>query len=175
MGDITSSTDSGGKETVYDYDKFRQLTKITGPDGVIAQYEYDKLGRKTKEIDSAGRVHITSYDSPSQISETDANGKTTTREYDAVGRLIKVTYNDGSYHRYFYENYKTTITQPGERYGEIRYGGNDYGEKTYGGLKYGGSGAKYGYDPENNIVKFYDEDNGSLKYIEYPRNKTISY
>ncbi|MCD4786242.1 MAG: RHS repeat protein [Candidatus Eremiobacteraeota bacterium] len=35
-------------------------------------------------------------DSPSQTSEIDANGKTTTGEYDEIGRLIKVTYNDDS-------------------------------------------------------------------------------
>ena len=81
----------------------------------------------------------------------------------------------GLIHSYTYYQYKTTITQPGERYGEIRYGGNDYGSKTYGSEKYGGSGAKYGYDPENNIEYIYDEETGSLKYVKYPRNKIISY
>ena len=115
MNDITVSTGPDGKETAYYYDQFLQLAEITGPNGIVAQYEYDKIGRRIKEIDSAGRVAEYNYESFSKDSVTDNSGKTTTRGYDEYGRLTKITYNDGSYHSYTYNQCGTTITQPGER------------------------------------------------------------
>ena len=175
MSDATSSTGADGSQDTYEYDEYRQLTKVNTSSGSTIQYEYDKLGRKTKETDSSGSVWEIDYASNSDTTEIDANGKVTRRIYDSDGSLLKIIYNDGSYHQYTYDQHRTIITQPGERYGEIRYGGNDYGSQTYGSEKYGGSGAKYGFDPENNIEKFYDKDTGNLMYVKYPRDKFVSY
>ena len=75
-------------------------------------YEYDKLNRQTATKtynDSSQLVSTTTaYDYVGNvISETDADGYTTYYEYDGIGRLTKVTQNNGSanlYTRYYYDN-----------------------------------------------------------------------
>ncbi len=178
MNDMVSSTScdagSDGETKIFEYDQYRQLIKVIGPGQQYTQYSYDKLGRIILEENNTGWSKQIIYDPYIEV-ETSPEGKVTERIYDSWGKLTSTIYNDGSYNLSVLDGSRLTTTQFGERYGEVRYGGNDYGSITFGSLKYGGSGVKYGYDPENNIVYIYDEDTGKLKFIEYPGNKTVSY
>ena len=46
--------------------------------------------------------------------QTDAKGKTTSYQYDAVGRITKVTYPDGTTQRYAYDVPNNTVTYTDE-------------------------------------------------------------
>lgn len=65
-------------------------------DGVELDYTYDSLGRmltKTHRL-SASLLEQYSYDAQNIISKTDAEGRTTTYQYDGAGRLISEQLGD---------------------------------------------------------------------------------
>jgi YD repeat-containing protein len=87
----------GGETTGYEYDGVGQLTKATLPDGSSLTYTYDEAHRLTDIADSLGnRIAYTLDLTGNRIKEqvTDPTGtlaRQTTRVYDALNRLQKIT------------------------------------------------------------------------------------
>jgi YD repeat-containing protein len=87
----------GGETTGYEYDGVGQLTKATLPDGSSLTYTYDDAHRLTDIADSLGnRIAYTLDLTGNRIKEqvTDPTGtlvRQTTRVYDALNRLQKIT------------------------------------------------------------------------------------
>jgi RHS repeat-associated protein len=126
VGNETSVTDPGGHTTSFEYDGQNRLTKVTAPDTSTTQYTYDGNGNTVTRTDAKNHTTTYVYDaaneqssmtSPTgqkwtyaydadgnQTSTVDANGNstpatgdgTTTRAYDAIGRLNSIAYSDST-------------------------------------------------------------------------------
>ncbi|MBP5638066.1 MAG: hypothetical protein J6X55_01200 [Victivallales bacterium] len=89
----------------YTYDLLGQLTEVNYPDGTIESFQYDAVGNRVSangeaytvnELNqylTAGNVTFTYDDNGNMTSKTDADG-TTTYDYDANSRLVRVVYPD---------------------------------------------------------------------------------
>lgn len=77
QGELCSSIDANGNQTSYGYDSNGNLTSITHPRPLPAE---------SFTVDSLSRVH----------THTDGKSQTTTSSYDALDRVVKLTYQDGS-------------------------------------------------------------------------------
>jgi RHS repeat-associated protein len=118
-GNETAKTDRQGRTTRMEYDALNRLAKTTYPDGSSQGNEYDAAGRFTATVDRNGKRSTTEYDAAGrQIASVDAtgrrtsqtfdengnrksvtvDGRTTSFEYDALNRLTKTTWPDGSTH-----------------------------------------------------------------------------
>jgi RHS repeat-associated protein len=126
VGNETSVTDALSHTTTYQYDAQNRITKVTTPDNAMTQYAYDGNGSLLNRTDAKGHITTYTYDfaneltsltSPTgqkwtyaydadgnQTSMVNANGNstqtagdgTTTRTYDAVGRLTAIAYSDST-------------------------------------------------------------------------------
>jgi RHS repeat-associated protein len=89
--DRTSIRDRAGRLTLFEYDRFRQLTKQTDPLGRVTKFKWCKCG----DIRSV----------------TDALGRTTSWRYDLQGRVQSKEYADGSTITYRYEDTTSRLRQ----------------------------------------------------------------
>jgi YD repeat-containing protein len=122
-GNRTSMTTLNGT-TSYQYDDMGQLVEVAYPDGREVIYEYDSAGNRISVTDNgvvtdymtnnmnqythAGEASYTYDDDGNMISKTDTKG-TTTYEYDAENRLIRVnTPSDGTW-EYAYDAFGNRI------------------------------------------------------------------
>jgi len=81
MGNMTSSTDVYGHQTIYKIDPFGRLSNKTLPDGSRFIYWYDCFGKLTKAMDPKGFVTKTSYTCtglPLTITRPDKNTESQT-------------------------------------------------------------------------------------------------
>jgi RHS repeat-associated protein len=97
----------------YSYDAFQRLKQITNPDGRSVFYAYNDANQRTEMITPADTIHY-SYDGLGRLASV-SNGspaKTTTFEYDPVGRLIEKKLPNGITTSYAYNerNQLTGIT-----------------------------------------------------------------
>jgi RHS repeat-associated protein len=132
FGRVQTKTDVNGYTVTFDHDAMDRLTKITHPDGTVAQISYDRLdpvvvqdraGRQTllqydalrqlvRRTDPLGRVTLFDWCSCGDIkSLTDPMGRATTWHKDIQNRLISKQYGDGSQATYFYENTSSRVRQ----------------------------------------------------------------
>ena len=119
-GNLTSQTDPLGRVTQYAYDTQGRLTSATPPaPSAPTTYIYDALGNTKTVTAPLGRVTNYQYDANgNKISQTDANGNTTSYQYDALNRLMQVTYptNPATTTTYTYDfrnNVVNTVDQLG--------------------------------------------------------------
>jgi YD repeat-containing protein len=106
-GQVASTTDGLGYQTVYGYDAFgdetsvqRQLSQpgsaLGAGNSTLIQYGYDVRGERISETDAAGtalaRSTQTSYDAYGRVTRTtDALGHAVSYAYDALGRQVSVS------------------------------------------------------------------------------------
>jgi len=108
-GKLLSETDRQGRTTSYAYDSSGRVTSVTGPFGHALSFTYDSSN------------HITAATTP--------DGETLAYSY-ANGNLTRVTYADGSFKQYHYENtsfphHLTGITDGnGNRFATYAYDAN---------------------------------------------------
>ena len=93
-GNMTSQTDPLGQVTQYTYDTQGRLTSTTPPaPSAATAYVHDALGNTKTVTAPLGRVTNYQYDANGdKISRTDANGNTTSYQYDALNRVTQVAY-----------------------------------------------------------------------------------
>jgi len=182
---ITIKETTNGKTTTTISDYENGITTATSPMGRVAKtyfntdnllptkvevanleptlYEYDSKGRVI-ETKTGDRVESISYDERGNIASiTDANGKTTTMEYDLMGRVTKLTTPSNAvvYYSYDKNGNMTILTTPNENDHKFTY--NKVNKNT-SYISATSKLTKYEYDLER-----------KLKKITYPSGKTKEY
>lgn len=129
VGNQTSVTDPRGNTTTYEYDARRLLTRITPPSPFgtsLTEYRYDADGRQTAEMHGTG--------------QSGDPWRTTKTQYDAAGKVIRVTQPDNLY-------VITAYDVVGRKSTETSMSGRQ---------------VVYTYDPASRITKITDQVSGSL-------------
>ncbi|MBI5674455.1 MAG: RHS repeat protein [Nitrospirae bacterium] len=130
--------------TRYTYDKKGNLKSVTDAKNQTIRYEYDNRDRIKKMTDQLGREEVYTYYTGAEItpttgdnlkSITDRKGQTTTfNEYDFMGRIKKITYDDGSTVNYTYDLAGRIDYINDSVSGFIDYTYNDFGCTTCSGI-----------------------------------------
>jgi RHS repeat-associated protein len=123
-GQLLTFTDCSGYETRYEYDRFGQMTAIHQEEGLSRYRAYDARGRLISQKDNEGHetryeysdagdlttlIHpdgsrqTTAYDAAGHPVATTAGGLTRQMEYDAAGRVISLTSENGSHTLFTYD------------------------------------------------------------------------
>jgi len=83
--------------TNYAYDAQDHLVGVTDSEGNVTSYEYSDRDLLIREVSPASGITVHRYDEhANRISTTDARGIEVQRSYDALDRLISVTYPDAT-------------------------------------------------------------------------------
>jgi RHS repeat-associated protein len=91
-GNKLSETDPLGNITTWTYDASGNILTKTDPENQTTTFTYDIKGNKLTESDCFGHVTTWTYDSAgNQITETDPLGNLTSRTYDANGNQLTQT------------------------------------------------------------------------------------
>ncbi len=103
-GNLISQTDAKNQTTTFTYDAANRITRKTYASGAFVQYTYDdpkvpySKGRLTKVQDASGTAEFF-YDNEGReirsVKTVDGTPYTIERRYDALGRIVSVTYPDG--------------------------------------------------------------------------------
>ncbi|EGT0662872.1 RHS repeat protein [Citrobacter werkmanii] len=123
-GQLLTFTDCSGYDTRYEYDRFGQLTAVHQQEGISlyqaydnrgrlvgqrdtqggeTRYEYSTAGDLTAVISPDGRRSDTAFDAWGNIISTLQDGLTRRMEYDAAGRVIQLTNENGSHTVFAYD------------------------------------------------------------------------
>lgn len=97
----------------YQYDKLNRVTKVTYEDGSYVTYEYDANGNivNTKNF-KVKKDEDPSDDKPSDDKPSDGKpAKEVSRETNDKGKTTKITYDDGSYATYEYDDKGTLVKE----------------------------------------------------------------
>jgi RHS repeat-associated protein len=133
-GNLTSTKDPSGKTTTYTYNaQGLQLTQ-TDPLGNVTTYSYDGVGNLLTETNPLNHVTTYTYDANgNRLTQTTTNNGQTlisTFQYDALNRLVKTTFPDGSTSQTVYNSIgkQNTTTDQGGRQTSYQY--DDLGRLT---------------------------------------------
>lgn len=111
-GDVDSVTDPRGNETEYTFDAKRRLTQVenAAPFGYITNVTYDKndnrltIERQTGDVGHPWQVFTATYNLANQVATLkDPLNNTSTRQYDDLRRLWKVTDPESRVTEYQYD------------------------------------------------------------------------
>lgn len=117
-----SVTETDGTTRHFTYNAFGQLTGIQGPKGKGVTFRYDPQGTLRDIAEGGSRLEFT-YDATGRIRTLAKDGKKpTTLAYDALDRLLKATYPDGTKEAWTYDHYDvTSIRDRQGRASRLRY------------------------------------------------------
>ena len=98
--------DAAGGNTLYSFNQQDQLTQITAPNGAKTSYTVDGLGNRLQESSPDRGTLQATYDAAgNRKTLTDARGIVANFSYDALNRLISISYpNDGENISYTYDS-----------------------------------------------------------------------
>ncbi|MCB0321741.1 MAG: RHS repeat protein, partial [Bdellovibrionales bacterium] len=136
--------------TVSEYDLLNRLIRITPPDGHSVSTTYN--GRVVSSQDQMGNVVTKRYGTRNDLETvSDATG-TVAYEYDAIGKLIKLTDQQGNETTITYNIHgnKTSISDPDS--GTNYFGYNGFGELTHE-FRPDGSVVTLDYDSLGRIIQ----------------------
>lgn len=110
LGNRTKATDALGRSARYYFDGSNNLVAVLDPEGYVNSFRYDSAGNRTGEtvsmerytgpvddqmaptpaVSPEDRVSQSTYDGNSRVTErVEADGSTTTYEYDGAGNLLR--------------------------------------------------------------------------------------
>ncbi|HHV1355238.1 TPA: RHS repeat-associated core domain-containing protein, partial [Escherichia coli] len=133
-GQLLTVTDCSGYVTRYDHDRFGQVTTVHREEGLSqyraydsrgqliavkdmqgheTRYEYNAAGDLTAVIAPDGSRNGTQYDTWGKAIRTTQGGLTRSMEYDAAGRVIRLTSENGSHTTFRYDVLDRLIQETG--------------------------------------------------------------
>ncbi|MFE8394163.1 RHS element core protein, partial [Escherichia coli] len=133
-GQLLAFTDCSGYQTRYDHDRFGQVTAVHREEGLSqyraydsrgqliavkdtqgheTRYEYNAAGDLTTVIAPDGSRNGTQYDAWGKAICTTQGGLTRSMEYDAAGRVIRLTSENGSHTTFRYDVLDRLIQETG--------------------------------------------------------------
>ncbi|EEV2796285.1 RHS repeat protein, partial [Escherichia coli] len=102
-GQLTAVKDTQGHETRYEYNIAGDLTAVIAPDGSRNGTQYDAWGKAIRTT-QGGLTRSMEYDAAGRVIRlTSENGSHTTFRYDVLDRLIQETGFDGRTQRYHHD------------------------------------------------------------------------
>ncbi|MDF2179906.1 putative Ig domain-containing protein [Aliiglaciecola sp. CAU 1673] len=167
LGNIASVTDNKGQVESYTYDKFGYLEKQSQY-YVSTSYTRDAYGRVLSEsVAAAGGVQLVTafeYDAEgNKTAETDPNGQRTEYEYDALNRLVKTRYPDGSQIAMDYDAAGRITSETDENGAITQYQYDKVGRRTQITDALGNI-SRFEYDPAGNLIKEIDALGRETRY-----------
>ena len=124
VGQLIRHTDCSGSVTRYRYDRWGQAVEMTGEEGTHTRTEYDERGRAIATTDALNQttgyaynnagdlLRITAPDGNSVQFERDVQGRAKAYhyggyslqfDYDAAGRMVQLTNENGAHTRFEYD------------------------------------------------------------------------
>ena len=101
---VTAMTNALNEVTRYTYNANEQLTSIVQPNGQVTTNIYNTSGFLEQTIVVGFSTNAYTYTNGLVLTHTDERGLTTTNSWDALQRLTKITYPDGTSVSYCYTN-----------------------------------------------------------------------
>ncbi len=181
-GKKKSVTNPEGHVATYDYTALDRLWRITNAENQMFEFVYDAVGNVLGLLDAQGR-HLVEYSftpNGKPATFTDANGNTTTYEYNAFDRLAKASYPDGSYEEFSYDAVGN-LTQQRSRAGAVVTYSYD-SLNRFSGMP--SQGIQYHYDLLGKLLEATDAGGtlqqsydavGRLLSVVTPDNNSIAY
>ena len=191
---LLAETNALGEVTLFTYALYAnahstnsQLTSITNPSGLVTTNVFYANGflASTYDYSSTGGYHTNSYTFTNGLiyTHTDEHGLTVTNTWDALNRLRKVAFPDGTFITNSYD--KLDLTRTVDRMGFVNSFAYDNMRRKVGWTNALGRVTSYGYcscgalesiaDPLTNITTFYYDNQGRRTEIVYPDSYTVDY
>jgi RHS repeat-associated protein len=164
---LDTLTDQLSKDTSYLYDRSRNLTNVTLPNGLEVNYEYDNANRLTRKALDGGKYFTYAYRSGTNYLQrvTDQSNKKYDFSYDRAGRIIytKDNFNVSLNYAYDRSNNLTAISGGNS----VQYGYNN--NNTLSSISFGDLNINYHYDESGRVFNIsYPENN--YRYLSYLPN-----
>jgi RHS repeat-associated protein len=183
--ELTEIRKDGSTITSFTYDNISRIKTVTDPNGFeLTYWEYDALDRPTKitypdTVFDGGNnptskfknINYSLYTPGIIDSETDRAGLTTSYEYDALNRLIKVQKPDGIIkYEYDANGNRTKLIDADNKETQFEYTlDNNLSKKIYMDGKF----IKYEYDKSGLLTKFTNSRNIEKEY-SYDENHNLT-
>ena len=163
-GNVTKTSDNGGKVTTHEYDDFSQEVSSTDPYGRVSSKTYDKYGRVVKEVSNTNEATDYEYDKYGNVVKTTNHlGSVTDSTYDLLNRKVSDS-TDG----------KKTLTYSYDAKGQLVSTHDSFTDKT-DTVKYDALGqAVEKTDKLGNVTKTdYDAKGQVIKETDAAGNATL--
>ncbi|RHR85914.1 LysM peptidoglycan-binding domain-containing protein [Coprobacillus sp. AF15-30] len=163
-GNVTKTSDNGGKVTTHEYDDFSQEVSPTDPYGRVSSKTYDKYGRVVKEVSNTNEATDYEYDKYGNVVKTTNHlGSVTDSTYDLLNRKVSDS-TDG----------KKTLTYSYDAKGQLVSTHDSFTDKT-DTVKYDALGqAVEKTDKLGNVTKTdYDAKGQVIKETDAAGNATL--
>ena len=179
---LKTSTNPNGKTTTYDYDPRDFIKREIDALGRATEFNYDANGNMSSIVNAKGGTTSFNYNYFDWLTSESFNGYTQTYEYDAEGKVTKVTKPDGTQLAYSY--FAGNLQKQGllENDGYSTY---DYDtRKRVATITHNGKTITYTYDNldrpktitfEGQVVTYTYDENGNVRFLTYPDNKQVEY
>ncbi len=179
---IIAMTNAFGEVTRYTYSTNEQLTSTTLPSGLASTNIYGADGFVAQQIAIGFSTNSFTYTNGLVYTHTDVRGLTVTNTWDALQRLTKVSYSDGTSESYIFN--KLDLAKKVDRMGfTIGYGYNQIRQKIF---ETNALGRVTGYaycdcggldsitDPLGNVTHFSHDNQGNTIQTIYPDGYSIT-
>ncbi len=159
---LVSAIDALSGKSEQGFDKDGNLTGITDPNSNQTGFSFDKNGRLTAETSTTGTSVRHTYNAKDLLAEVrNARGQNRMFEYDAAGRLTRMTDPDGAV-SYTYDANNNVLTVTDES-GTITREYDDLNRvTTYTDTR--GNTIRYAYDEVGNLTALTYPDGGQVTY-----------
>ncbi len=175
LGRISVVTDQGLQTVKLLYDALNQVVSYTDPRLLVTTYSIDGLGNQTQLNSPDAGNTLSHFDGAgNEIDRSDAKGQKLVFSYDALNRLIKVSYPDGASDNYVWDqgnNGKGRLT----RIEKIDSGNNVQFAEDRGYDALGRMVSDVRFINGITYTTQYRYSNGRLAGITYPSGKKIDY
>ena len=197
LGNRTQITDPFGLAVNYQYDSLKRVSDIqvdnksfgyeyyadgmikavNYPNGLKTEYAYDNMNRLTSLVNKHSSVTLSQfdyeYDGNSNIISVNAEGDTTSYQYDALNRLTGIDRLGGETITYQYDSRGNRIEMTGNDAGRDNYTPGDFTYNPWDEMSSftpaEGEATAYQYDPEGlrtqkatpeESIRYHCDDNG---------------